>query len=46
VILCARSAIPIDGQMGEEGTHLTLAHVAGMALVVKQDEAFGPVRML
>ena len=35
----------IHGQVSEKGFHFCATHVLGVALVVKQDKAFDPVRV-
>ena len=43
LILRGGGNVFIDSEVGQEGLHLGCAHVFGMALVMKEDEAFDPV---
>ena len=44
LILCGSGNVLIHGEIGQEGLHLGCAHLLGMALVMKEDEALDPVR--
>jgi hypothetical protein len=45
LLLCADRDIPFRGQMSQERFHFLLAHLARMALAVKEDEATNPVNV-
>ncbi|MBU0493635.1 MAG: hypothetical protein KKB13_17455 [Chloroflexi bacterium] len=45
LILGGRGHVSVHGQVGEEGCDLGVAHLIGVALVVKEDKAADPVHV-